>query len=117
MANVDRIIRVEELVKREVAGVIQDKLKDPRLGMVTITSVKISRDLGYADISLTVLGDKPLENTTLEILNGAAGYIRNELGNVIVLKKIPRLRFHSDKEYKKAMRIYELLDDIEMENE
>ncbi len=117
MANVDRITRVEELIKREVAALIQDKLKDPRLGLVTINAVKVSRDLGYADISLTVLGDEEVEKTSLEILNKAAGYIRTELCNIIVIKKMPRLRFHPDEDYKKARRIYELLDDIEISGE
>ena len=117
MANVDRITRVEELVKREVAAIIQDKLIDPRLGLVTVTGVKVSRDLGYADISLSVMGGDKIEKTSLDILNGAAGYVRNELGNVIVMKKIPKLRFHPDEEYKKAMRIYELLNDIETSDE
>ncbi len=117
MANVDRIIRVEELVKREVAAIIQDKLIDPRLGLVTVTGVKVSRDLGYADIRLSVMGGDKTESGTLDILNGAAGFIRTELGNVIVMKKIPRLRFHPDEEYKKAMRIYEILNDIETSDE
>ncbi|MCP4230887.1 MAG: 30S ribosome-binding factor RbfA [bacterium] len=116
MANVDRITRVEELIKREVAEVIQDRLRDPRLGSLTITRVKVSRDLGYADVSLMVTGDKKAEKTTLDALNKASGYIRTRIADAIVIKKIPRLRFHPDEEYKKAVRIYELLDEIELDD-
>jgi ribosome-binding factor A len=91
-------------VQRELADLIRQELKDPRLGgLVTISSVKVSPDMGYADIYVTVMGrelandqNAQAHQDTLDVLNGAAGFLRIELGRRIKTRITPRLRFHYD---------------------
>jgi len=102
-----RLQRMGDQVQRELSDLIRMELKDPRLGggMVTISGVKISSDLGYADVYVTVMNRGELTNDltqqahqdTLDLLNGAAGFMRQELGRRIKTRFTPRLRFHYDK--------------------
>lgn len=102
-----RLQRMGDQVQRELSDLIRMELKDPRLGggMVTISGVKISSDLGYADVYVTVMNRGELINdlteqahqNTLDLLNGAAGFMRQELGRRIKTRFTPRLRFHYDK--------------------
>lgn len=100
-----RLKRMADAVQREISELIRLELKDPRLGqMVTVSNVKVSPDLGYADVYVTVLGqdlnDEQSEEghkETLDILNKASGFLRQELGRRIKTRVTPRLRFHYDK--------------------
>lgn len=100
-----RLKRMADAVQREISELIRLELKDPRLGqMVTVSNVKVSPDLGYADVYVTVLGqdlnDEQSEDgykETLDILNKASGFLRQELGRRIKTRVTPRLRFHYDK--------------------
>ncbi len=105
MAGSQRLKRMADSVQRELSELIRQELKDPRLGgLVTISGVKVSPDLGYADVYVTVMG-RELENDqnaeahkeTLDVLNNAAGFLRQELGRRIKTRVTPRLRFHYDK--------------------
>lgn len=105
MAASQRLKRMADTVQRELSDLIRMELKDPRLGgLVTISAVKVSPDLGYADVYVTVmgqeLGDDQTEiahRETLDVLNNAAGFLRQELGRRIKTRITPRLRFHYDK--------------------
>ncbi|TCM71015.1 ribosome-binding factor A [Acinetobacter calcoaceticus] len=105
MAGSQRLKRMGDSVQRELSELIRQELKDPRLGgLVTISAVKVSPDLGYADIYVTVMG-RELENDqneqahqeTLTVLNNASGFLRQELSRRIKTRVTPRLRFHYDK--------------------
>ena len=83
-----RTSRLGEQIQREVAQLIQFEMKNPSLGMVTLNSVKVSKDLGYADIYFTVMGakgetDEEIRATATHILNEAAGYLRSELARML----------------------------------
>lgn len=94
-----RTQRVAEQLQRELAQLIQREVKDPRLGMVTVNSVKISKDLSYADIYVTVMGKEESEEqitTSLKILNKVAGFLRTQVSKRIQLRVMPELRFHYD---------------------
>ena len=105
MAASQRLKRMADTVQRELSDLIRMELKDPRLGgLVTISAVRVSPDLGYADVYVTVmgqaLGDEQTEiahRETLDVLNNAAGFLRQELGRRIKTRITPRLRFHYDK--------------------
>jgi len=92
-------------VQRELSDLIRQELKDPRLGgLVTISAVKVSADMGYAEVYVTVmgreLGDEQSEaanKETLDVLNKASGFLRHELSRRIKTRITPRLRFHYDK--------------------
>lgn len=93
-----RTQRVADYLQRELAGVIQHEVRDPRLGMVSITGVEVSRDLGYARVFYTLLGcdsDQDAADST-EVLNKAAGFLRTQLSRDSSMRTVPRLRFHFD---------------------
>ena len=99
-----RLQRLADQIHRTLATLIRDEINDPRLtGFVTISSVKVSPDLGYADIYVTIL--EPSQDTgmnieshreSLAILNRAAGFLRTELSATMKTRTTPRLRFHYD---------------------
>lgn len=91
--------RVSEQLQRELALLIQRELKDPRLGMVTVAAVDVSRDLAYATAYVTFLGkDSEAEITAaLKVLQGAGGFLRSALGKTIRMRQVPHLKFKFDK--------------------
>ena len=94
-----RTQRVAEQLQRDLAQLIQQEIKDPRLGLVTVNGVKISKDLSYADVYITVLGIEESEeaiNSNIKILNRAAGFLRGRAAKAIKLRVMPQLRFHYD---------------------
>lgn len=99
-----RLKRMADQVQRELADLIRMELKDPRLGgLVTISGVKVSPDLGYAEVYVTVMGRELADDQTavahaetLSVLNKASGFLRAELGRRIKTRVTPRLRFHYD---------------------
>lgn len=96
-----RTARLGEQIRREVANMIQFEMKNPKLGMVTLNSVKVAKDLGYADIYFTVMGaqgetDEEIRATATQILNDASGYLRTQLARMLSIRVTPRLRFHYD---------------------
>lgn len=106
-----RTQRIADQIQRDLADLIRLGLKDPRLGMVTISSVKVSPDMGYADVYVTVLGstldERPDES--IAVLNNAAGFLRSELGRGLKLRMIPRLRFHFDEVTARGNRMATLI--------
>lgn len=99
-----RLQRLADQIQRELAVLIRDEVNDPRLtGFVTISSVKVSPDLGYADIYVTImepeLNDamtKSSHEQSLQVLSNAAGFLRTELSHSLKTRTTPRLRFHYD---------------------
>jgi ribosome-binding factor A len=87
--------RVADLIQQQLARLIQTELKDPRIGMVTVNEVKVSRDLAFADIYFTMLGKEDPDEAT-EALTHAAGFLRSRLAKVLTTRTTPRLRFHYD---------------------
>lgn len=113
-----RMKRVEELVKEQVALIIQQDVKDPRLDFVTVTSTHISKDLRNADIYITTFDESQEHiNDILEALKSASGFIRRTLGQRIVMRYLPTLKFHYDTSFTKANRIDEILHQIHKEEE
>ena len=111
-AEFSRTQRLGEQIKRDLALLIQRELKDPRVGMVTVNFVDLSKDLSYADVNVTVLvaddsDQKIVESLT--ILNEAASFLRMELGRGLKVRKVPHLRFHYDVSLKRGARINELI--------
>lgn len=116
MTNV-RANRIAEQMKKELGEIIGRKLKDPRIGFVTITDVEVSGDLQQAKIFLTVLGDEDNKEATLEGLKKAKGFIRSEIGTRIRLRKTPEIEFEWDESYEHGARIEKLLHEIHDEDD
>ena len=106
-----RIKRVSVLLKTEIANIIQTRLKDPRVGFVTITEVICSADLKLAKVYFSVLGDK--ENT-LKGLERARPFIQNELGSRLKLRYLPILHFYYDKSWEYGANIEKILHDLNL---
>ena len=98
---------------------IRLEIKDQRLGMVTVSSVKVSPDMGYADIYVTVMGHTLEEapDESLAVLNAAAGFLRGELGRAIKTRVTPRLRFHFDEVTVRGNRMAALIHRAVKEDE
>ena len=111
-AEFNRAQRLGERIKRDLALLIQRELKDPRIGMVTVNFVQLSKDLSYADVNVTVLVPGDVEEEIVEslaILNEASVFLRTELGRGLRVRKVPHLRFHYDDSMKRGARINELI--------
>jgi len=104
-----RLDRISDLLKQELALMIQTELRDPRLGMVSVLAVKVSRDLAHADVFITVLGAEPAE--AVAALNKAAGMLRSLLAKSVNLRATPRLRFIFDESVERGRRISALIDE------
>lgn len=105
-----RTSRVSQQIQKELARILQQEVKDPRIGMVTISGVDITRDLAYAKVFVTFLtiGDQTNEES-LEGLNAASGYIRKLLGKAMRLRIVPEVRFTFDETLTEGLRISELV--------
>ncbi len=107
--------RVSDLIREEIADIIMNKVKDPRLGFVTITGAKITEDLKIATVYISILKEEEKE-TTLEMLNSAKGFIRAELAKRVRMKFIPSLTFRIDESLEYGDRIERLLREIKKEH-
>jgi ribosome-binding factor A len=110
-----RTERLAEEIREEVARIIGERLKDPRIGFVTVTRVALTADLRSARIQVGVLGDEAQRQRTLEGLTQASGFIRRELGQRIRLRHTPELAFSYDTGLDAADRVARLLDEIKSE--
>ncbi|ROR32093.1 30S ribosome-binding factor RbfA [Inmirania thermothiophila] len=106
----DRTRRVAEQLQRELAELIRREVKDPRVGPVTVSAVRVSRDLAHARVYVGVLDRTERAQETVEALNHAAGHLRRLLGRRLHLRTIPRLRFEYDALLDEASRLSRLLD-------
>jgi len=104
-----RLTRLGGQIQEEVSEIIVRRLKDPRIGFATITGVKVSADLSYASIYVSVLGSSQEIQATLACLDGAKSFIRSELGERLRIKHIPELRFFHDDSAAKGARIDSIL--------
>ncbi len=93
-----RTQRVADYLQRELAALIQHEVRDPRVGMVSITGVDVSRDLGHARVYCTVMGSDSGEEAseTVAALNKAAGFLRSQLSRDSNMRSVPQLRFYFD---------------------
>lgn len=106
--------RINEEVKREISIIIRDEIKDPRMtAIVSITSVKVSKDLRYAKVFVSIFGKNEEEkNETFAALKSASGYVRREVGQRMNLRNTPQIIFELDDSISYSMRIEELIDKV-----
>lgn len=102
--------RVGELLQRELAELIAFEVKDPRLADVSVTRVSVTADLRTAHVYVSTLDDDPASHAaTLAALQRAGGYLRRRLGERVVLRYLPDLRFHYDEGVAASLRIEALI--------
>lgn len=107
-----RAERVSDAIQQEVSVLICDSIRDPRVGMVSVTDVEVSRDLAYAKVHVTFVGEKSEEEIkgAIRALNGAAGYLRKLLASSIKMRKTPQLTFLFDKSGRRGQQLSALID-------
>lgn len=111
-----RSVRVNDLLRKEIAEIIMHKLKDPRVGFVTVTGVKVSDDLRHAKVYVSIF-ENVKRDETLKILNSSAGFIRGELGARVRMKFIPQLFFAFDESIEYGAKIDRILDEIKSQTD
>lgn len=104
--------RINEEVRREISIIIRDEIKDPRMkSMVSITSVKVSKDLRYAKVFVSIFGKNEEEkDETFAALKSSSGYIRREIGQRINLRNTPQILFELDDSITYSMKIDKLIE-------
>lgn len=106
----NRLTRVADLLRKEIARILHERLRDPRLGFITITSVEVASDLRNANVFVSSLGDDAEFQQNVDLLNHASPYIRTELKSAhLGLRNLPAIRFKGDRTLRNAARIQELL--------
>jgi ribosome-binding factor A len=106
-----RTQRIGDQMQRELALLIQREIKDPRLGLVTITAVEVSRDLSHAKVFITVMGqDDDKIKSNLNILQDAAGFLRMHLGKAMKLRSVPQMHFHYDASIRRGVELSALIE-------
>ena len=106
-----RGIRVADQIQRDLAEIIAFELKDPRVGMITISEVKLTPDYAHAKIFFTMLKDDPESvKNTIDGLSKASGFMRNLLGKRLHIHTLPQLHFVHDTSTARGMEMSALID-------
>ncbi|MCY1303304.1 30S ribosome-binding factor [compost metagenome] len=107
-----RTQRIGDQMQRELSELIRREVKDPRLGMVTITGVDVSRDLGHAKVHVTVMSADGSDSVaqSLKVLNDAAGFLRMHLTRAMKLRSVPQLHFHYDESVLRGAHLSALIE-------
>ncbi|HBM75807.1 MAG TPA: 30S ribosome-binding factor RbfA [Clostridiaceae bacterium] len=109
----ERADRIAEELKREISDLIRNEIRDPRIAEFTsITSVEVTRDLRYAKVFVSVLGDDKQKDDTLSGLKSAAGFVRREIGKRVKLRYTPEILFEIDKSIEHGIYISKLIDKV-----
>ncbi len=104
-----RQAKVGEMIKRELAELLQKQMRDPRLQMVSITEVEVARDFTVAKVFISVIGNPEEKAAAVKALQGASGFLRGHLGRVMAMRTIPALSFRYDTGIERGTRMFELL--------
>ena len=107
--------KVAGLLKTEISRIIQTRMKDPRVGFVTITDVVLSDDLRIAKVYFSVLGDKIQKEQSMKGLMRGKTFIQNELSSRIRLRYLPVLQFYADESWNYGTKIDRILNDLELD--
>lgn len=109
-----RTQRVSDFLKQEIARVIQREVRDPRVGMTSVTDVEVARDLSYAKVFVTILGvnTDAEAKPAIDVLNHASGFLRTQIAKVMSARTTPKLRFVFDKSIGRGAQMSKLIDDV-----
>lgn len=103
--------RIADQIQRELAELIRLEVRDPRVGMVTLTGVELSRDQSHAKVFFTTLGPGSAAEDAAQGLQRAAGFLRSELAHRLTTRKVPELHFHFDESVERGVRLSRLIDE------
>ncbi|HVC49505.1 MAG TPA: 30S ribosome-binding factor RbfA [Burkholderiales bacterium] len=114
--DVSRLRRIGEQIRRDLAELIQSELKDPRIGLVTLTDIELSQDYSHAKIYFTLLGNVENIRQTQEALVHASGFLRSHLAKRIDIRQTPQLHFIYDTSVERGIALSRLIDDAVAED-
>ena len=106
-----RQARIADQIQRELAELVRTEVRDPRVGLVTLTGVELSRDQSPAKVFFTVLGPDVNGEQALEGLTRASGFLRSELAHRLTIRKVPELHFAYDESVERGVRLSRLIDE------
>ena len=110
-ANFKRTDRISEMIQRQLAQIIQQEVHDPRVpGFITISAVKVTRDLSHAKVYFTVFNGDPVAAEA--VLTESASYLRSVLARTVTLRTVPQLHFIHDKSIEYGSRLSRLIDEV-----
>ena len=106
-----RALRIADHLREQLADIIRSEMRDPRVGMVSVNDVRVSRDLAYADVFVSALGvdDPQSQSEFIAVLEHAAGFLRSSVARDNTLRTTPKLRFHYDELIVEGARIETLI--------
>lgn len=117
MKTNNRMIRINDEIRKEVSEIIRSGLKDPRVGTITsVLKVETTNDLKYCKIFVSVLGDDEKKKEVMEGLKNAAGFIRKQIAVRINLRNTPELKFVLDDSLEYSIKISKIINDINGED-
>lgn len=111
MANNQRLRRMADVIQRELSALLLTEVKDPRIGLITITDVDVSPDLAHAKVFYTTMAEGEARDHTRDGLKRAAGFLRTELGHRMSTHAVPELRFMFDDSVERGARLSQLIDE------
>lgn len=106
-----RQARIADQIQRELAELVRTEVRDPRVGLVTLTGVELSRDQSHAKVFFTVLGADENGEHALEGLTRASGFLRSQLAHRLTIRKVPELHFAFDASVERGVRLSRLIDE------
>ena len=108
----NRALKVADRIKEVIAITLETKVKDPRLGFITITDVRVTGDLQQASVFYTVLGDGDAQSATAAALSSSRGLVRREIGNALGLRITPTIEFFADGLQESATAMNDLMSSV-----
>src|ERR1700693_3411642 len=105
-----RAARIADQIQRDLSDLFRQELKDPRVGLVTITAVEVSRDLSHAKVYVTSLAEAESTEQSVQALQHAAGFLRSQLARTLNLRTVPQLHFVYDVSVERGVRLSHLID-------
>ncbi len=111
MKSYPRSRRIADQIQRELADLIRNEVKDPRVGLMTITDVDVSPDLSHAKVFVTSLGEAAQRAQCVQGLQHAAGFLRALLSHRLNMRSVPELRFLADESVERGVRLSHLIDE------
>lgn len=113
-----RVSQIGEEIKRVISQLLRTKIKDPRISdMVSITEVRVTNDLSFAKVFVSVFGTEDEKNDTLEGLRNAEGFIKKEIGRNVKMRIMPKLIFELDDSVEESLRLEKILEEIKTKEE
>ena len=106
-----RTSRIADQIQRELAELVRTEVRDPRVGLVTLTGVELSRDQSHAKVFFTVLGPPSAAEEAQEGLDRAAGFLRSQIAHRLTIRKVPELHFAYDESVERGVRLSRLIDE------